>query len=141
MRFNERETWELVLDTSDVSFLGSGNVVAKMPEVVSRLQLVANTSLLEYVSFFEGCMQSPNCSETLTASNADIFNSHYQHIFDQLPPTASVSEWQTANMEIERIYKISQGSLTSMEFYYLVKGYYLDVLGAKVARLNEKKQT
>lgn len=115
LRYNERDMWELVFNTSDVTFLGSGNTIAKMPEVISRLQLVVNTSLLEYAAYFEGCQGTPSCSDVLSATNAEILNAHYEDAYDAVARgAATVADWEAARAKAAGVYAISQGPLDSL---------------------------
>jgi hypothetical protein len=101
---------EIVLDSSDAVLLGTDQSLTKQKEVITRFRVTVDNDLLQKDAYLIGCMNFARCAFTLNDSPAEIINTNYRNVYENLSNTPMTdADWLTASAEAEKIYNTSMG--------------------------------
>ena len=115
--------------------------MVRQKEIITRYRVSVDSELLEQDAYFLGCKKFGKCVKILDDTPAEIINANYQKVYEALSNTPMTeADWNKATAEAERIYNISMGPLDTMDYYKLVRTYYLDIFNASTTKLTKEKE-
>ena len=69
---NSHDLWEIPLNLSDSTLMGSSDSLFKMREVMSRLHVKTDDALIKADGYIE-CLESQDCGASIFPSESEIF--------------------------------------------------------------------